>query len=600
MPNSSEYLAADISWDVIHKLHLEFVEVSSRPACPQCRAAGVRTLAEGLGLILLVPLLALVGVASQGETSWFTDVLRSAFDRLGLDLSLRSVLLVFVGLMVARAVIGFAYNIAAARLQYSFLHELRASTHRAVTRANWPFLAMQDSGVLNDSLSIQSENAAFGVSALARFASGMFAVAISLATALLIDARLTLIVMALAVAIALPILGFDFKAYRLSERSVALLENLFKRFRHQLDDLKSIKSAAGEEQADKRFNDLSQRYVEAMVLRANNGAQAGLVHDLAAVFMLAALIWLVSSYSETLSVEPVALIIIFARLFPRAGELQRSVRDLFAMMPGWKRIHDLRAAAESHSENLPVGTMDSVVFRNSLALENVAYVYPNSETEVLQNICIELPAGSAIGLVGLSGAGKTTLLDLMSGLLLPTGGRIRVDGEVLDDTRRKAWRQTVAYVLQDAQLVNENVRFNVAPFDDDPKDTEVWAALEKAGAAEIVRNLPDGLDTLLGDRGNRLSRGQRQRISLARALYLKPSVLFLDEATSALNPADEAAIVATLQALRPHTTIVVVAHRLSSLSWTDKLYTLENGCLSAHVKSQSVAGEKPDLVSEMR
>lgn len=559
-----------------------------------------RTLAEGLGLILLIPLLALVGIASQGEMSWFTDLLRSGFDWLGFDLSLRSVLLVFVVLMIVRAVIGFAYNIAAARLQYSFLHELRASTHRAVTRANWPFLAAQDSGVLNHSLSIQSENAAFGVSALARLASSMFAVAISLAAALLIDARLTLIVMALAFVVALPILGFDFKAYRLSERSVSLLENLFKRFRHQLDDLKSIKSAAGEEQSDRRFNELSQRYVEAMVLRANNGAQAGLVHDLAAVFMLAALIWLVSSYAETLSVEPVALIIIFARLFPRAGELQRSVRDLFAMMPGWKRIHDLRAAAETHSENLPTGKMVPVAFRKSLVLENVAYVYPDSETQVLHDICIELPAGSAIGLVGLSGAGKTTLLDLMSGLLMPTRGRMCIDGEILDDTRRKAWRQTVAYVLQDAQLVNENVVYNVAPFDDDPDDMEIWAALEKAGAADIVRKLPDGLDTVLGDRGSRLSRGQRQRISLARALYLKPAVLFLDEATSALNPADEAAIVATLQGLRPHTTIVVVAHRLSSLSWTDKLYTLENGRLSANLPSRSIAGEKPDLVSEMQ
>ena len=154
--------------------------------------------------------------------------------------------------------------------------------------------------------------------------------------------------------------------------------------------------------------------------------------------------------------------------------------------------------------------------------------------------------------------------------------------------------------MQDAQLVNESVRYNVAPFDDVPEDTEIWLALEKAGAADIVRALPDGLDTVLGDRGNRLSRGQRQRISLARALYLKPAVLFLDEATSALNPADEAAIIATLQGLRPHTTIVVVAHRLSSLLWTDKLYTLENGRLSAHVRSQLMAGEKTNLVSEMR
>ncbi len=559
----------------------------------------VRTLTEGLGLILLVPLLELVGIAAGKETSRFTATLRSVFDEAGIALSLASVLLVFVVLMAARALVSFAYNLASARLQYSFLHELRAATHRAITRAGWPYLAMQDSGVLNHSLSIQSENAAFGVSALARLASSLFAVSISLAAALLIDARLTLIVTGLAFAIALPILGFDFRAYRLSERSVSLLEDLFKRFRHQLDDLKSIKSAAGEEQADSRFNDLSQRYVDAMVLRANNGAQAGLVHDLAAVFMLAALIWLVSSYTGTLSVEPVALVIIFARLFPRAGELQRSVRDLFAILPGWKRLHSLQMSALAHGENLPAGAVEPAGFRKSLVLHNVAYAYPDSEVNVLGDICLELPTGSAVGIIGLSGAGKTTLLDLMSGLLTPTAGHVEIDGKPLDDTRRKAWRQTVAYVLQDAQLVNDSVRYNVAPFDDEPRDAEIWSALEMAGAGDIVRALPDKLATVLGERGNRLSRGQRQRISLARALYLKPEILFLDEATSSLNPADEAAIVNTLRNLRQQTTIVVVAHRLSSLSWTDKLYTLEVGSLSVHGSSHAIAGEGSDLASEM-
>ena len=531
---------------------------------------------------------------------WFTKLLGSAFDAVGLPLSLGSVLAVFVALMVARALIGFAYNVASARLQYSFLHQLRASTHRAITRADWPFLAMQDSGVLNHSLSIQSENAAYGVSALARLASSMFAISISLAAALLIDARLTLIVMGLALVVALPILGFDYRAYRLSERSVSLLEDLFKRFRHQLDDLKSIKSSAGEEEADRRFDSLSQRYVDVVVMRANNGAQASLVHDLAAAFMLAALVWLVSSYTEKLSVEPVALIVIFARLFPRVGELQRSVRDLFAILPGWKRLQSLYLAAKERDENLPAGPVEAVRFKDALVLDTISYAYPGAETEVLSGVSMELPAGAAIGVVGLSGAGKTTLLDLMSGLLQPSGGRVLVDGVPLNDRRRKAWRQTVAYVLQDAQLVNDTVRFNVAPFDDTPRDTDIWAALEKAGAGDIVLNLPDQLETVLGERGSRLSRGQRQRISLARALYLKPEILFLDEATSALNPADEAEIVETLRNLREQTTIVVVAHRMSSLAWTDTLYALENGKLSPQDTSPENDGKQFALLDAMR
>ena len=558
-----------------------------------------RTLTEGLGLVLLIPLLGLVGVASGGERSWFTGILQTTFDKVGVDLSLRSVLVVFVGLMVLRAVIGYSYNTVSARLQFGFLHELRSSTHRAVTRASWPFLAKLDGGVLNHSLSIQTENAAYGVNALARLASSIFAVAISLLAALAIDARFTLIVMGLALIVALPILAFDFRAYRLSERSASVLEDLFKRFRHQLDDLKAIKSAAGEEQADARFDDLSQQYVNAVLQRSYNGAQAGLLHDMAAVFMLAALIWVVSSYEQTLNVEPIALIIIFARLFPRAGELQRSVRDLFAILPGWQRLHSLKTSADANSENLPVGFVKPLSFNASLCLENVSYAYPGSDIKVLQDISLDLLAGSAIGIVGLSGAGKTTLLDLMSGLLLPSEGRVLVDGKPLDGSGRKAWRQTVAYVLQDTQLVNESVRFNIAPFEITPDDNDIWAALEKAGASQNVRDLPDGLDTLLGDRGSRLSRGQRQRISLARALFLKPSILFLDEATSALNPADEAEIVKTLRALRPHTTIVVVAHRLSSLAWTDLLYTLEHDRLSAQPKSKPNTQIGSRLIREM-
>jgi len=269
-------------------------------------------------------------------------------------------------------------------------------------------------------------------------------------------------------------------------------------------------------------------------------------------------------------------------------------------LPGWKRLHLLQTSAQAHGENLPVGAVEPAGFHKSLVLQNVAYAYPNSEVDVLGDVCLELPAGSAVGIIGLSGAGKTTLLDLMSGLLKPTAGHIKIDGEPLDDTRRKAWRQTVAYVLQDAQLVNDSVQYNVAPFDDEPRDPEIWAALEKAGAGEIVRSLPDQLDTMLGDRGSRLSRGQRQRISLARALYLKPRILFLDEATSALNPADEAAIVKTLQGLRPHTTIVVVAHRLSSLSWTDRLYALEGGKLIVPASSHATVAAGSDLAGEMR
>jgi ABC-type multidrug transport system fused ATPase/permease subunit len=218
----------------------------------------------------------------------------------------------------------------------------------------------------------------------------------------------------------------------------------------------------------------------------------------------------------------------------------------------------------------------------SLRFDHVVFRYPGSEEIALNDVSFEIPKGSFVGIVGPSGAGKTTIVDLMLGLFPPTDGQIRIDEHELNDPAVvNAWRRSVGYVPQDVFLtdssVRENVRFGASRVGG---DDEIWEALASAQIAEFVDRLPKKLDTLLGERGVRISGGQRQRLGIARALYRKPAFLILDEATSSLDIATEAALAITVRDLEvENLTRVAVAHRLSTIRECDSLFLLEQGSL---------------------
>jgi len=221
-------------------------------------------------------------------------------------------------------------------------------------------------------------------------------------------------------------------------------------------------------------------------------------------------------------------------------------------------------------------------FERDLRLENLSFVYPGSNEPVLREIDLVLARGESVGLVGSSGAGKTTLVDLILGLLRPTSGRLLVDGEPIEGDRLMAWRRTVGYVPQDVFLFDDTIRHNIAVgLDDDEIDGEqVDRAIELAQLMDLMAELPDGLETSLGERGVRLSGGQRQRIGIARALYGRPKMLVLDEATSALDGVTEAAITATVEALHGQLTMLVIAHRLTTVRRCDRIVLLSAGTVA--------------------
>jgi ABC-type multidrug transport system fused ATPase/permease subunit len=269
------------------------------------------------------------------------------------------------------------------------------------------------------------------------------------------------------------------------------------------------------------------------------------------------------------------------RLMPTANRILVAVQNLkfcaAVIDTLHAEMHEIAASSRTGQAN-GSSTPDSGLNRPLIELAHVCYRYPGTPGDTLHDISFTLPAGSTIGLIGASGCGKTTLLDVILGLLPPTSGSVLVEGKSIYPDPG-AWQRQIGYIPQSIYLTDDSIRRNVAfglP-DDEIADEQVWQALEMAQLREYVQNLPEGLDTRVGERGVRLSGGQRQRIGIARALYHAPAILVLDEATSALDNATEDEFMKAIYALRASRTIIIVAHRLSTVQYCDRILTLDDG-----------------------
>jgi ABC-type multidrug transport system fused ATPase/permease subunit len=232
-------------------------------------------------------------------------------------------------------------------------------------------------------------------------------------------------------------------------------------------------------------------------------------------------------------------------------------------------------------------------------ISSLSFQYANTTREVLSEVSIDIRRGEAVGLIGSSGSGKSTLVDILLGLLEPTSGRVLVDGNDIHDNLR-GWQDQIGYVPQSIFLTDDTLRRNVAfglPKDQTDHDA-VKSAIRSAQLEDFVASLPDGLDTIVGERGVRLSGGQRQRIGIARALYNNPDVLVLDEATSSLDTETEHGVMQAVQALQGEKTVIIVAHRLSTVEYCDRLYRLENARIVDEGTFSEVTSRTKDLPRE--
>ena len=281
------------------------------------------------------------------------------------------------------------------------------------------------------------------------------------------------------------------------------------------------------------------------------------------------------------------------RLLPSVGRINEHVNNILYAVPSVDLIYGDLKGIEDYQESKGEEEGKEWSFEHGITAKHITYAYPNTDTNVLEDANCVIPKGKTVAFIGSSGAGKTTMADIILGLLAPQRGKILVD-DIDVFKNLTMWHHQIGYIPQVIYLSDDTMRNNIAfGIHEDQIDEEaVRTALKKAQLAEFVDTLPDGLDTIVGDRGVRLSGGQRQRIGIARALYHDPEILVLDEATSALDNETETAVMEAIESLQGSKTMIIIAHRLTTIQNADIIYEVGDGKVTERSKEYVFGDEE--------
>jgi ATP-binding cassette subfamily B protein len=238
-----------------------------------------------------------------------------------------------------------------------------------------------------------------------------------------------------------------------------------------------------------------------------------------------------------------------------------------------------------------------IPFNKEINLNTVSFRYRENSPLILDKLSLTIPKGSRVGFIGTTGAGKSTLLDILMGLLRPSSGTLEIDSQIITEANHRAWQMHIAHVPQTIYLadstIEENIAFGIPRHEIDRE--RVKRVAEQAQIAMTIEDLPQGYETFVGERGTRLSGGQRQRIGIARALYKNADILIFDEATSALDTDTEIAVMESIKNLGSHYTVLMIAHRLSTVRRSDKVIYMDNGAIIAQGNFESIRSTVPNF-----
>lgn len=532
------------------------------------------SLTEGFGLLLLVPLLTWLG-KGQADASTSTPWLHGLAS-LGWMHSAATLLGVFVVLVAARGVIQYARDQMRMDMQLTIVDGLRLACFEALLRAEWRWMATtrraEQANVLLSEVNRVGVGLNFGLQLVASAATLLT----YLAAATFLSWRLTLVALATGCVAFSLLAGQRRKALNLGQDLTHTGRALHGLVQESLAGAKLAKIHGAEARQIESFaKAASEVSLRQLRFSAGNGRSQALF-QVAGATLLAGYLYLGLTLWHTALPVLLTLVTIFSRLVPILMTVQQQTHHLLHAVPAGLEIDRLLAEGRQHAEPACPPRRADWPVREEIRLDNLSVMHAGRERPALDGLTVSLPAGQVTLVTGPSGAGKSTLADVLMGLLEPDSGQLTVDGMPVRGADRLRWRAQVAYVPQEVLLFHDSIRANLLWACPEASDEALHAALEKASAQFVVA-LPQGLDTVIGEGGVRISGGERQRLALARALLREPSLLILDEATSALDIDNEARILQALVRLRGELTILIIGHSPSLVRHADQVLVLENG-----------------------
>lgn len=539
------------------------------------------SLTEGIGIGLLLPLLQVAGVdlGAQGVLGRYANAIAAGLRFAGVPPTLLVLLMLFAALVGARAMLGRWQTVAMFSVEQNFGLLLRRRLYHAIASANWLSISRMRPADLTHALTAEIERVEGATFQGLMLAASLLLFAVYVAIALAVSAPMTGLALACGAVLMLLLRG---RGGLLHRAGAELSQRTQRMYAAAVEYLQSLKAAAvygAQERNFESFSRLSAEVARANVEIMRQQAAANSLFQAGAVVILAAVLYIAIALLGVAPFAVLLLLAMFARVMPHLMLCHSMYQDFMHGLPAFENVMLLaeRCAAAAETANAPGPAPE---FKDALRMERVSFSYQPDKPPAVRGLDLAVPAGEVVALVGASGAGKSTIADLMSGLLAPAAGRITVDGAALDARCARAWREQVGYVAQDTWLFHDSVRANLRWARPDATEAELREALGLAEAMQFVDALPQGLDTVIGERGTSISHGERQRIALARALLRHPRLLILDEATNSLDAHTEERILATIEGLRGELTIVMIAHRIAAVRWAGLIYVIDGGAVA--------------------
>ena len=529
---------------------------------------------EGIGINAIIPLFAFIDGAPADGFDAVSRFIADFFHFFGFTYTLKYLLIFIMALFILKAVFLYVSQYITVAIVADYEKKIRSDLFRLMLKGSWPYLSRQRVGHLDQLLITDVKHA----SALLDRIGGMFLIA----TNLIVYSVIALNISSAIAAFALVVGGAIFLVFKplfyKNRIASAEISHKNKELAHDINEsivgIKTIKSLRVENPVFEKglayFERMKELYIRVALLKSLTNV---LLQPIGLFFVIGIFALF---YKANMFTFASFAVIVYAvnRVFAGIQLAQSHIHTMSSQAP---YLMNVLAYAEEAARNTEedAGTK-KFHFRDRIELRGVSFSYDDHENAV-SDLTFSIRKGEMIGLIGRCGAGKTTLVDLLLRLLKPKKGIVLLDGENIENISIRDWRMRVGYVSQDVFLLNDTIENNIRFYDRFMSQEDVVSATKSANIHDFIVEQPKGLQTAVGERGMQLSGGQRQRIALARVLARKPDILILDEGTSALDNESESLIQRSIEQLKGRITVIAIAHRLSTVIHSDRLFVLENG-----------------------
>ena len=536
--------------------------------------AVISSIFEGLGISTIIPVFSFVGGGGGEAADAISKIISGFFGFLHITYTFRGLLIFIALLFLSRILALYLIQLITARITLGYERDLRRALFSRMMYAGWPFLSRQNIGNLEQLLTTNTTNASQLFGNIATFALVASKLLIYVIVAVNVSWWVAVFSLAAAGVIFFVVKPMFYRSRLIGVNSERTNRDMTHFVAEHVIGMKALKAMALEEPVVARarafFDHIRNLNFRSIILRSN----IQMIVQFSGVLFVG-VVFAVMYRSPGFSIAAFGVIVYaMNQIFTQIQAGQTQLHTVVTLAPYTFEVLSYLDKTQENEEAR--GGEKAFSIRRELEFKDISFMYPE-RGEVLSLVSFSLPKGSLTGIIGPSGSGKTTIADLLLRLIEPQNGAILVDSVDVREIPITAWRNHIGYVAQDAVLLNDTIASNISFYSPSLKREDVVEAAKLANVHDFIEGLPQGYDTRIGDRGILLSGGQRQRVALARVLARKPELLVLDEATSALDAESEKAIQKAIDGLHGDITVVVIAHRLTTVSGADRIIVLEEG-----------------------